>query len=112
MLKKLRLTNFKAFGDPGLEIEPGLITVLIGPNGTGKSSVLQALLLLKQQRLQDTRLQASGSLINFGDYRHLVHNHEANLSMTLDFITNKNATYYYYLAKFSENQEVGLMVVH
>ena len=46
MITNIKLQDFKCFRQ--LEINPKLITVLIGPNGTGKSSVLQALLLLKQ----------------------------------------------------------------
>ncbi|HLF09019.1 MAG TPA: AAA family ATPase [Dehalococcoidia bacterium] len=89
MLKKLRLTNFKAFGDPGLEIEPGLITVLIGPNGTGKSSVLQALLLLKQQGFGDDLLVTNGRLVDFGTYLDLVHNHRNQLSVDLEILVDE-----------------------
>ncbi len=48
MLQRLTLKNFKLFDETGVTIEPGKVTVLVGVNGTGKSSVLQALLLLKQ----------------------------------------------------------------
>src|SRR3990172_2612349 len=89
MLKKLRLTNFKAFGDPGLEIEPGLITVLIGPNGTGKSSVLQALLLLKQQGFGDDLLVTNDRLVDFGTYLDLVHNHRNQLSVDLEILVDE-----------------------
>ena len=46
MITNITLENFKCFRH--VSINPKLLTVLIGPNGTGKSSVLQALLLLKQ----------------------------------------------------------------
>ena len=46
MITNITLENFKCFRR--VEINPKRLTVLIGPNGTGKSSVLQALLLLKQ----------------------------------------------------------------
>ena len=46
MITSITLENFKCFRK--LEVNPRLITVFIGPNGTGKSSVLQALALLKQ----------------------------------------------------------------
>ena len=48
MITNLTLENFKCFQH--VSIEPKLVTVFIGPNGTGKSGVLQALLLLKQSR--------------------------------------------------------------
>ena len=46
MITNITLENFKCFRH--LSINPKLLTVLIGPNGTGKSSVLQGLLLHKQ----------------------------------------------------------------
>ncbi len=46
MITNITLENFKCFRQ--VSIHPKLLTVLIGPNGTGKSSILQALLLLKQ----------------------------------------------------------------
>ena len=46
MIKKLSVKNFKSLKDISLDLGP--ITVLVGENSTGKSSVLQLLLLLKQ----------------------------------------------------------------
>lgn len=50
MLTHLRIKNFKAWGsqlwEPGLRLAP--VTLLLGPNSAGKTSLLQAPLLLKQ----------------------------------------------------------------
>lgn len=46
MLKSVHLKNFKLHEDTSIEAAP--ITVFIGPNNTGKSSIFQALLLLRQ----------------------------------------------------------------
>ena len=47
MLTRLELQNFKAFGEHvRLELRP--LTVLVGQNGSGKSSVLEAIALLAQ----------------------------------------------------------------
>ena len=45
MITNITLENFKCFRQ--VSINPKRLTVLIGPNGTGKSSVLQALLIAK-----------------------------------------------------------------
>ena len=68
MITKIGLRNFKCFRD--LEISPKLVTVLIGPNGTGKSGALQALLLLKQSRDVSQFLDLQGSYVRFapGDF--------------------------------------------
>ena len=42
-IKRLRIAGFKSFVDPAdLHIEPGL-TGVVGPNGCGKSNLLEAL---------------------------------------------------------------------
>ena len=61
MITNITLQNFKCFHR--LAISPNLVTVLIGPNGTGKSSVLQALCLLKQWSPNETGLTLAGSLL-------------------------------------------------
>lgn len=46
MISSIRLKNFKPFADRSLSFKP--LTLLSGLNSTGKSSVLQALLLMRQ----------------------------------------------------------------
>ena len=64
MITNITLENFKCFRH--VSINPKLLTVLIGPNGTGKSSILQALLLLKQS-VGEERLKFQGKFVNFSD---------------------------------------------
>ena len=64
MITNITLENFKCFRQ--VSINPKLLTVLIGPNGTGKSSVLQALLLLKQS-VGEQKIKCQGDFINLGD---------------------------------------------
>ncbi len=65
MIEQLRLENFKSLAKAKLDF--GLITVLIGPNGTGKSSIAQSLILLKQS-IGDDMLRVGGRCINLGDF--------------------------------------------
>jgi AAA15 family ATPase/GTPase len=64
MIRQLRLENFKGFSRLELELRP--LTLLSGLNGTGKSSVIHSLLLLRQSwqqgLLQDERLALNGDL--------------------------------------------------
>jgi len=67
MLNHLQLKNFKSAKDLGIEIRP--LTVLAGLNGSGKSSVLQALALLKQTLDQGEPLRSlplRGVLVRLG----------------------------------------------
>ena len=63
MITNITLQNFKCFRH--ISVDPKLITVFIGPNGTGKSGVLQALLLLKQSRSNVDPLTLNGKLVRF-----------------------------------------------
>jgi predicted ATPase len=76
MYNELQLIHFKAFRHLDIELRP--LTLLSGLNGMGKSSTLQALLLLRQSYLgrdanveSDNRLQLilNGDLINLGTGR-------------------------------------------
>lgn len=47
----LRIKNFRSLGDVEIEIKP--LTLLFGPNGTGKSSVLKAISFLRENLFND-----------------------------------------------------------
>jgi len=64
MIQSLHLHNFKCFADQTIHFAP--LTVLSGLNGQGKSSVLQALLLLRQS-YQQGLLPEKGLALN-GDW--------------------------------------------
>ena len=68
MLEKIKLTNFKCFDS--LELTCAPVTLLCGLNGMGKSSVLQALLVLRQSavsgELDQGHLVLSGELASLG----------------------------------------------
>jgi predicted ATPase len=66
MLNQVKLTNFKAFAQQDLALAP--LTLLTGLNSSGKSTVLQALALLRQSYeanvLFDVRNPEPGFLLN------------------------------------------------
>ena len=72
MLKKLTLSNFRIFDDE-VTIKFRPITVLIGKNNAGKSSVIKFLLMLKQTIDSGSTefLNPSGNLVNLGLFEHL-----------------------------------------
>lgn len=83
MLRELQLANFKAFGEKvRIPIRP--LTLIFGANSSGKSSIFQALLLLKQT-LEDaqspkTLLLFKGNSVDLGTYRDIVHRHDVDLN--------------------------------
>ena len=66
MITNISLQDFKCFRQ--LSIDPKLVTVLIGANGAGKSSVLQALMLLKQSMNPNSRSCLSGPLVQIEEH--------------------------------------------
>jgi predicted ATPase len=80
MLKHLAFTNFKSWPEAKLGLAP--ITGLFGTNSSGKTSILQFLLLLKQTKDATDRglsLELNGSYVQLGTIRDAIHRHdEAN----------------------------------
>lgn len=68
MIRELRLTNFKCFRREHVPLER--LTLLAGVNGAGKSSVVQALLTLRQICLRgafsNSKVSLSGDLVDLG----------------------------------------------
>ena len=89
MLTGLTLERFKAFGeDTRIQLAP--ITLIYGENSAGKSSILQALSLLKQtlesrEREPDTALlpKAEEGLIDLGSFRELLFDHDLSHSLKI-----------------------------
>ena len=84
MLEHVRIENFKSWKT--LDIKLGRVTGLFGANSSGKSSMLQFLLLLKQTKNATDRglvldFGGPGQLVNLGSYRDVVHGHEESLSI-------------------------------
>lgn len=82
MLHEITLKNFKVFDETGVTINPGRITVFIGPNGTGKSSVLQALIALKYSRGMYS-LSTESAALNLGPLPTILHRNDLQRLMTL-----------------------------
>lgn len=91
MLTRLKLENFKSWLDTGdINLKP--ITALFGANSSGKTSLLQALLLLKQTSDSSDRgiplhFGDKKALVDLGDFRSVIHRHaeESPLQIALDW---------------------------
>ncbi len=91
MLNHLRIQNFKSWEDTG-EIRLAPLTGLFGVNSSGKSAILQLLLLLKQtvessdpsSVLNLGSPGGAGPYVNFGSMHDVLHNHEMYDRLTGD----------------------------
>lgn len=85
MFTSIRLRNFKSYKDSAaISLAP--LTVIVGQNNAGKSSILHAILMLKQT-LQDkaagAALITSGPFAELGGFRELLHGKELGPQKTI-----------------------------
>lgn len=86
MFTEIGIENFKAFGKmQRIPLKP--ITLLYGPNSSGKSSLMQSLLLLKQtmEEAGDDKivLLPKGNLVDLGGYQEFINGHDKTKSFNL-----------------------------
>lgn len=92
MLTSLRAQNFKSWRDTGdLEIAP--LTGLFGSNSSGKTSLLQLLLMLKQtvespDRRRVLHFGDERSLVDLGTFYDVVYAHQEDKTITLTLAWN------------------------
>lgn len=94
MLSRLRLRNFKSWEDTGdIALRP--ITAFFGANSSGKTSLLQALLLLKQTSASPDLAEVfhfggGGTSADLGDFANILHRHDLSrqVEISLDWTTD------------------------
>jgi predicted ATPase len=77
MLKRLAFTNFKTWA--AADLTCGSVTGLFGTNSSGKTSLLQFLLMLKQTKEATDRalsLELNGPFVELGTIRDAIHQHD------------------------------------
>ncbi len=88
MLSKLRVKGFKSWADTGdLRLAP--LTGLFGTNSSGKTSILQVLLMLKQTAESSDRKRVlhtgdERSPVDLGDYGSIMHNYDMDSDLCFD----------------------------
>ena len=86
MFKQLRIKNFKSLADTGdLALKP--LTILVGPNSSGKSALFKALLALKQtaeSRDLQSPLVVNGDYVKLGSYGDFIYGHDLSRVFSID----------------------------
>jgi hypothetical protein len=85
MIEEYQITNFKAFAEhANIPIKP--ITLIFGANSSGKSSILQSLLMLKQTLAEakspEQSLVSEGGIVKLGGYPQFIHRHDIRRSFS------------------------------
>ena len=89
MIGRLRFENFKSWKDTG-DLRLGRLTGLFGTNSSGKTSILQALLMMKQTVESRDRSRAihtgdDRSLVDLGTFHDLLYNHDTERPLKMSF---------------------------
>lgn len=85
MLNSLQFTNFKSWSS--LNIDCGRITGIFGTNSSGKTSIIQFILLLKQTKDATDRnisLELNGDLVKLGTLKDAMHRHNDANSINIE----------------------------
>jgi predicted ATPase len=88
MLQKIGIENYKAFKEAQIPIKP--ITIFLGANSVGKSSIIQLLLLLQQTGKEGLKsyksaLKLYGGYVNLGDSKNLIHKKDVTQDIKIQF---------------------------
>jgi AAA15 family ATPase/GTPase len=85
-LEQLEIENFKCFKSKKT-FDFGRITILTGANSSGKSTVMQAILMLIQSADMPFELTINGRFLELGDFREIVNNNDItkNISFKIKF---------------------------
>ena len=116
MLTNLRLQNFKGWPDTGpIPLKP--ITALFGPNGSGKTALIQAILLLKQTADSKDPGQvldfgSPNTLADLGNFKSIVHRHNTRnpLKISLDWKSRHPFTVTEWDKTIAESEHIGFDV--
>jgi len=89
MIKELQISNFKAFGATTQTIPIKPITLVLGPNSGGKSSVIHSLALTHEVErtgnFDVVQTEIGGNTIDLGGFRQYIHRGELNRKVSLAF---------------------------
>lgn len=90
-ISELTLENFKAFSEKRQHMPIKPLTLVYGPNSSGKSSLLQAIALAHEAVVNGTgtinthRTRLAGDSIDLGGFQQYVHRREATRNVNLGF---------------------------
>lgn len=77
------VADFKGLREGGLELSPGVLTILAGANSTGKSSLIQSILLAAQSVSHNGPIVLNGPLVRLGESKDLVRKGSRSTQITL-----------------------------
>ena len=113
MLSELRLRNMKCFAAIDVKLAP--LTLLTGVASAGKSTVMQAFLLMRQSHVRSTifegKLILNDDLARFGAADMLVRDGESELRLAMDWASGETAAFAYKLQLAGSRHELDAIAL-
>jgi len=110
MISKISIANFKAFGEKLQDIPIRPITLIFGPNSSGKSSLLHSLLLVRHAldtgNLNPSHVSIGGDSVDLGGFSGYIYQHKYDNRATLEIeidLSNTDASSKIFQDKQSDN---------
>lgn len=103
MLSRFSTRNIKSIGEDGVTLELKPLTILVGPNSSGKSSILQALAIIYQS-LGQKQLRYDGELIQFSSIEDLIHKNDIQKWISFEFILKESLLGLHYEFKYDTEE--------
>lgn len=115
-IHELTLSNFKAFGPEPQTVPLRKINLIYGPNSGGKSSLVQALLFMKQTdegHHGPAAFVPTGDYVDLGNFGTMVHNHatDREIQIRLNF-SPANESYRYDFTSHIKGDSTSMPVLH
>lgn len=96
MIKSFSVENYKAFEKGTIELKP--ITILLGANSVGKSSLIQLLLLMQQtanaNKGYKSALKLNGNIVSLGENANIFRNRNTQNPVVFSFEFEDESLYY------------------
>ena len=108
MIEKLKLSNFRLFDDE-VTVRFRPITILIGKNNAGKSSIIKFLMMLKQSVGSAGFLVTNGQQVNLGRFNGLKNKKSKKRSLTFSLEVGDNGSPSDRLHKYLIEKEISSM---
>lgn len=114
MLRKFDFRNYKAFDQGSIELKP--ITILLGANSSGKSSLLQLLLLFEQtlntERGYESALKLNGKYTSLGETENIFKNKDLDKKLSFAFEIEFDSLHEYFRETRNLKRFIELSLIH
>jgi len=102
VIKRIKIRNFKSLRDVDLELRK--VNVIVGPNGGGKSNLVDFFIFLKE--LINPSFIPSDPFQTFGGYKEVVFLHDTSLPISFEIIGDD----FQYSADISGKHRIGITI--